>query len=560
MQAIPTLETLHAQGQELHEQGKYEEALACYTQMLSHDPTNLYALLMSGNAHFYCERYEQALNFYKRAELIEPNSASLLFNIGLTHQKRSTLDKAQVYFERCIALQPTFYKARLHCAQLYEALQEYDKAIAEYRFVLTLNDHDLQALSALGSLLRKQEQCEQALTYFQQAAALEPDNVHRLAECAYTATMIGNTAVSIKAYNSILNHMPHSVSSYHNLGYNYKMCGDLETAIAMYQKALALNPQYHEAEFSLALTYLQKGDFQQGWYHHQPYLKQTGRWSQLLYDAFHTDSLEGMKILLRPEGGLGDTLQFIRYAQLLHNHKAHVTCVVQKPLMKLLANCPYIDSLIPVGAPMPVHDAHTTLMSLPSIIKEIPNTVPYLYADTQRTAYWKSYLAHNSSPVKIGVCWQADLHNDSSRFPVARRGIPLPLLATIFATENCHFYSLQKGDGEDDVQLLNDPSLLELFDAEFDVTYGSFTDTAAVITNLDLIITVDTAIAHLAGGLGVPVWLLLPYSTDWRWLAHRSDSPWYPTMKIFQQPAPFDWQSVIDAVQKALHAHRETQQ
>lgn len=296
----------------------------------------------------------------------------------------------------------------------------------------------------------------------------------------------------------------------------------------------------------------------------------------------NNDALCGKTILLSFEGGLGDTLQFIRYAQTLKKAGATIIVRVQKPLHPLLARCPYIDQLLHTSDPIPNHHARTTLMSLPAILNcnasDLITTVPYIFLDAKLVQYWNEKL-HNMSAsqlhheiknhtpnqdnqpypaknINIGICWQADVFNDSSRAPVAHRGIPLKLLATLSTIPGVTLYSLQKKDGLEQLeQLDNLPDYrhitIHTFD-ELDEKNGPFIDTAAIMENLDLIISVDSAIAHLAGALGRPTWLLLPYVTDWRWLHNRTDSPWYPTMRIFKQPKAFDWESVAQQVHEQV--------
>ncbi|MDR3550791.1 MAG: glycosyltransferase family 9 protein, partial [Candidatus Babeliales bacterium] len=267
------------------------------------------------------------------------------------------------------------------------------------------------------------------------------------------------------------------------------------------------------------------------------------------------NSLQGKKILLRFDGGMGDTLQFIRYAQLIKNLGATVFAQVQKPLIPLLSRCPYIDTMYAHDDQLPLAHDWAALMSLPAIFNSdeqtIPRNIPYLYPDELLIKHWHDYLTTDTN-IKIGICWQADVFNDSSRPLVARRGIPLHEFYQLADHTQIHFYSLQQKEGLEQLTNLPDSFNLQLFDESFDIDHGSFMDTAAVIKNLDLVITVDTAIAHLAGALGTPVWLLLPYATDWRWIVGRTDSPWYPSMKIFKQSIAFDWKSVMNKINQEL--------
>ncbi len=365
------------------------------------------------------------------------------------------------------------------------------------------------------------------------------------------ATRLGQVEQALAAYTQITHLYPQQVQSIYNSGYVLKMAGRVDEAIELYQKVLQRDPTYEAARFALGHAYLFKGDFENGWKIHQHHIRTEHKASENFWELAQQQNLSGKKIVLIPEGGLGDTLHFIRYAQIIHDRGAHVTCLVQKPLVQLLSRCPYIDVLIDDPKLTTSYQAKASYMSLPAVFNSteqtIPHTIPYIFPDPALIDAWRQKLSPDKN-FKVGLCWQADVFNDSSRLPVAHRGIPLEKLHPLGLIDGVSFYSLQKKEGLE--QLKNIPAYFELtcFDADFDEKNGSFMDSAAVITQLDLIITIDSALAHLAGALGKPVWLLLPYATDWRWIAHRTNSPWYPTMQIFKQPHPFDWDSVIHQV------------
>jgi hypothetical protein len=264
--------------------------------------------------------------------------------------------------------------------------------------------------------------------------------------------------------------------------------------------------------------------------------------------------LHGRTILLRAEQGLGDTLEFIRYAQLLKQQGATVFVECQKPLLRLLARCPGIDRLLAQGEPWPeTVDVQIPLLSLPSrlgtTLATVPAPIPYLSADPDLVAHWAQQLRSDGT-FKIGIVWQGSpaYRDDQSR------SIPLAQFAPLARLEGVQLISLQKGRGTEQLRKVADQfSILDL-GSQLDETAGPFMDTAAVMKNLDLVIACDTAIGHLAGALGVPVWVALPFVPDWRWLLHRGDSPWYPTVRLFRQSVPGDWpgvfQRMTDAVRK----------
>lgn len=388
-----------------------------------------------------------------------------------------------------------------------------------------------------------------SIEHFLKAIALDPNNVVYRFELAIAYIMIGETQKAIALYEELLKVQPNNTTLIYNMGYSYKMQGDNDKAIELYKRTIELDANYDAAHFALGMAYLNKGDFENGWKFHARYLKQVDRNGEKLRSFLAQGTTHGKRILLRPEGGLGDTLNFVRYARELKRYGIHVIVSVQGPLYNLLKRCDYIDELLRTNDELPPAHDHTTLMSIPAILHDHEHTLPafspYVSPDPALVAYWGEYLAKDTN-FKIGICWEASVYNDSSRPPAARRGMPLAQFYLLSEIPNVSFYSLQQADGLEQIAGIPPYFKLNLFDEDFDKTNGSFMDTAAVMQHLDLIITVDTAIAHLAGAMGKPVWLLLPWATDWRWIAHQNTSPWYPTMRIFHQPKPFDWQTPMN--------------
>lgn len=434
----------------------------------------------------------------------------------------------------------------LNCSELAQK-------IAHYKQIIAAHPTSLETYHPLIEALKQVNDYNEAIFYARALCAQEPRALKHQFDLGCLLIAVGNVSEAITAFNKFLPDFRQS-SVLYNIGYAYKMADECDKALDYYNQALQCKADNENTIFAISRAYLQKGDFLNGWKYSETYLKKSGKFAPEVRTLIQNRTLKDKKIVCIPEGGLGDTLQFIRYAKLFKQHGAHVTCVVQKPLMKLLALLPYIDAVIPIGATRPPCDGIITYMSAPAAFNSdeetMPKEIPYLFADGERIEFWKNELK-NDRHFKIGICWQADVFNDSSRLPVARRGMPLQHFFSL-AHADFSFYSLQKYDGVEQLTQIPANFPIKIFNEDFDITNGSFMDTAAVIMNLDLIITVDTAIAHLAGGLGKPVWLLLPYSTDWRWISHRTDSPWYPTMRIFKQPHPFDWNSVMLEVKSAL--------
>jgi len=421
----------------------------------------------------------------------------------------------------------------------------------EYEPYIAQHPTDAKAYFNYGHALANLDEesyYEKAIALMTRSVELE-ENVNRLFSLGTLCCRVGKFKQSLDAYQQILTKNPSLISVLYNSGYTLKLAGELDLAIAIYKQIIALQPTYEPAHLSLAFSYIQQGKFEEGWKEHEWNLKKQGKYAAQLRALLCANALPGKKVLLVPEGGIGDTLQFIRYAKRLHDQGSYVIVAVQPPLMRLLARCHYIDLLIPLRSPTPSHDASATLMSMPAIFydteQSIPREIPYIVPDPARVQFWHEQLQYDHN-FKVGICWQPDVHNDVSRLPIARRGIPLSFFYRLGSTPGVTLYSLQKNEGTDQLRDVPSSVNIHVFDTSFDVAHGSFVDSAAVMQEMDLIISTDTATAHLAGALGKPVWLLLPYATDWRWLHNRTDSPWYPTMRIFKQSHPFDWQTMMD--------------
>jgi len=326
----------------------------------------------------------------------------------------------------------------------------------------------------------------------------------------------------------------------YNLGYTLKQCGDMDTAIEIHHKAVEQIPGYLSEFCSLSL----------------PLLILQDRLSTPMFDQPAWDGKDptGKTIMLHitPPEGLGDTLQTIRFAKLLKQRGATVIAKVQKPLEDILALCDYIDTVVTSYENLPQFDAHFAMWGM---IKtdELLADIPYLYANKQLIRAWKEKLADDTN-FKIGVCWQANANYDTS-FDIrsaTKRSMTAQTVAPLTQLEGVSIYSLQKFGGEDQLEHLNNSCSIKSFGLDLDTQHGRFMDTAAIMKNLDLVITIDTSIAHLAGGLGVPTWILLPENPDLRWSYNESESPFYPTMRLFRQTEDGDWQSVIEEVKIEL--------
>lgn len=342
---------------------------------------------------------------------------------------------------------------------------------------------------------------------------------------------------------------PQSVETHYNIAYLLKNAGRMHEALAHYAYVLEKEPYHTGAHIGKAQACLMLGDYAQGWNELEWRLGGPYAYTQELatYMAHHRP-LQGKKIVLRAEWGAGDTIMFIRYAQLLHEQGAHVIVhLLHESLVPLFKQQPYLDEVVGPQQPMPPFHFQVPMVSLPIVfqttVATVPNRMPYIHIDPLLVDRWKDYFAHDTT-FKIGVCWHGNIIHGREKF------IPLAYFAQLADIPNVTLYSLQQHHGLDQMNQLENPAAIKLFDEPIDQI--PFLDTAAIMKNLDLVITVDTSIAHLAGSLNVPVWVILPTHADWRWMENRTDSPWYPTMRLFRQQNSSEWIHLLEEVCAAL--------
>jgi hypothetical protein len=389
--------------------------------------------------------------------------------------------------------------------------------------VLQFQPDHLEAHNRLGILLAKQGRQEEALPHFLAVLRLDPRQA--------------------RAHN--------------NLGAALSELGRPAEALASFERALELWPDYAEAHKSRAMVRLLRGDFERGWAEYE-WRWQCQDFSPRAYRQPPWDGspLGGRTVLLHTEQGLGDTIQFIRYAPLVRACGGRVVVECERALLPLLRSCPGVADWIAAGAALPEFDVRLPLLSLPralgTTLATVPAAVPYLAADPDLVARWRRELSF-SDGVKVGVVWQGNPKNAADR----RRSVPLLQFEPLARVEGVRLVSLQKGPGAEQLAEATGRFPVTDYGSRLDVGAGAFVDTAAAMRALDLVVSCDTAAAHLAGALAVPVWVPLSLAADWRWLLGREDSPWYPTMRLFRQERLGDWAPVFARMAEELGRLRD---
>jgi tetratricopeptide (TPR) repeat protein len=487
----------------LHAAGRIAEAERLYDAILAGEPDHAGALHHLGLVRVAQRRSEEALTLIGQALAVDPGMATAHYNLGTTLRGLGRDGEAVPAFERALALRPDYLAALVNLGSSLQALGRRDEAVASYERALAIDPAHAETLNNLGAAYAGLDRPEAAVGAYRRALAARPD---------YADARI-------------------------NLGKALRALNRHDEAIAEFAAALRLRPGDVEAMRSQGMARLILGDFAEGWRRWR--FARTRALAQPLWlgDA----PLEGTTILLWAEQGLGDTIHFARYVRLVAEQEARIVLEVQAELVMLLQGLPGVSAVLPLGATLPYFDCHCPLPSLPlafgAELATIPATVPYL-------AVIGGPAVALPEGFRVGLTWAGNPQHLNDR----NRSIPLERLAPLFDLEGIGFVALQKDRREGDAETLH--RLPNIVDASLAMT--DFAATAALVAALDLVITVDSSMAHLAGALGKEVWVLLPFSPDFRWLLGRSDSPWYPTARLFRQIAPGDWDGVVAEVRGEL--------
>jgi len=549
-------DALNNRGNVLKEMGRLAEAEASYREVMRLGPDNADGLNNLGLVLVEQGRLAEAEASYREALRLRPDNPGTHYNLGLALAKLGRLAEALAAYQEALRLRPDYAEAHNNLGLVLADQGRLNEAIACYRMAVAAKPNYAIAHNNLGVALQAQGRLEESVAAFQQALLFQPNGAQ--CHCNLGLAFLGQGMLeeALASCQQALRLDSNLAEAHVNMGSVFLRQAKLDDALACFQQALQVNSDFAKAHLAKGQTLLLTGDFEHGWPEYE------WRWKTKGFNKWRVQTegisppppwdggpLTGRTILLKAEQGLGDTLQFIRYAPLVQERGARVVVWSYTLLQSLLRTCPGIDYVLAGNDPVPPVDVQAYLLSLPGLLGTtlgtIPADVPYLSADPVLVAQWQRELS-TFPGLKIGIVWQGSPGNEEYRLS----SVPLTEFAPLAGLEGVHLFSLQVGSGREQL-----PALAGLFPvtdlgARFDP--ASFGDAAAVVKNLDLVVTVDTAMAHLAGALGAPVWLALPFSPDWRWLLGREDSPWYPSMRLFRQARPGDWAEVFERIQGAL--------
>jgi Tfp pilus assembly protein PilF len=545
-------EALNNRGNALTELGRFDEAIASYSQALKHRADYFEAHNGLGVALLKERNFAEAARNYQEAIRLQPSYAAAHLNLGTAQKEMGMFNEAVDSCRRAISLQPGMAMAHNNLGTALAGLGKHLEAIQSYEHALRLDAGHTDALINLGISWAALGKLDVATDFYKRAVQQRPNDEKAHYNLGVAFAERDDLQAAVKSYRRAIDLNPNYAEAWDNLGCVLVALGQPAEALACHDRALKVRPDYDHGYMSRGVARLRLGDYAGGWPDYEGRYKlkefvmpsfQEPRWNGEL--------LDGKTIFLAAEQGLGDTLQFVRYAALVRKRCGKVILACQKALIPLLSNMPGIDQLFPPGVELPHFDAWASLVSVPGImgtsLETIPADVPYLFAAKDLVEHWRRELQATPG-FKVGICWQGNPDFKADR----ERSVPLAEFAPLAGVPGVQLISLQKQHGVE--QLAQFSSQLSIVDlaSRLDVSSGAFMDTAAVIKGLDLIITADTAIAHLAGGLGAPVWIALPYVAHWCWLWDRHDSPWYPTARLFRQPERGNWKPVFTRMAEAL--------
>ncbi|HEY3902084.1 MAG TPA: tetratricopeptide repeat protein [Chthoniobacter sp.] len=469
--------------------------------------------------HHQAGQLSQAESLYRQILAVQPNHAGALHFLGLLAHQAGHRILAEQLIGRSIALEPNDPDAHCNLGEVYRATGRLDEAVASYRRALALDPNHPEASDNLGIALAEQGQFAEAITAHQRALQLKPD----------------------------------LASAHNNLGTALVEVGCIEEATASFRRALERNPDYSDARFNYSLVLLLQGEYERAWPFYEARADDPS-WPKRNFSVprWNGGPIEGRRILVHAEQGFGDSIQFVRYARLLAARGAQVILESPSTLAKLLSEASGVGETVIAGEPLPAFDLHVPMLSLPMLFQTTPETIPretpYLFPNKALTETWArrlgERLGERSPRLRVGLAWAGRPENARLR----KRHIDFATLRPLLEVNGVDFISLQIDQAPAAIQQFPNPSQWIDITAEI----HDFADTAALLAHLDLVISVDTAVAHLAGALGYLVWTLLPFVPDWRWGLNSETSAWYPTMRLFRQPFLGDWDSVLQRVAAEL--------
>jgi tetratricopeptide (TPR) repeat protein len=568
------------------EAGEYTQSLSILDKVLSKDFNNFDALFLKGVVCGILNKRDVSILFLLRAEKLQPNHGYLQYNIAKALIDIGDDKSALLHHNLTVKLLPNNYDARINFGLSLFRLNFFDEALIQYDNAVNLNPNLAQAFFCRANVIFKLGRFEEAIFSYNKAIDINPNfseaycnrgnalqELYLLEEALYSydqAIIINkkytdafyNRGIVLKKLNRLndaLESFTFAISfkkdyfeAYSNRGAVLQDLNRINHALEDYDTSILINPDHADTHWNKSLTLLLTGQFDLGWKLYEYGWINNKRGVKIYSDNLlwlGEHSLKNKTILLHSEQGLGDCIQFCRYASLVKAMGAIVILQVPRPLVNLLSTLDFIDSVLPFDFSSIEFDYHCPLMSLPRAFKTqidtIPSHIPYIKVDSNKLAYWQKYIGTDG--FKIAICWQGSSGTDID----IGRSFPVSLFESIASISGVRLINLQKNNGLDQLHKSPMGNIIEIL-PDFDVGENAFVDSAAIMSCVDLVITSDTALTHLAGAIGVATWLPLKFVPDWRWMLDRNDSPWYPNHLLFRQSMLGDWSTVFAEMELKL--------
>lgn len=530
--------------------GQINEAVTCYDTALRIKPDSFEARYNRAVALQVAERPLEALAGFDQALALVPGFVDGHFRRGVVLQQLGRLDAAVAAYDRVTTLLPTHAEAFYNKGVALAGLHRFEDAIASYDKAIATKADFSQAHGNRGAALLKLQRWDDALSSLDRSIELAPQYTEAMVNRGVVLHALQRWDEALASYAHALNADPRSINAHINRGVALHACNQLDAALESYDQAIALQPEAAEAHFFKSLILLLRGQFRIGWDEYRWFWKTPNGAARLRTFAQPTwtghESVDGCRVLVHSEQGLGDMIQFCRYARLLADRGAYVILEAPSSLMEVLHGLEGVSEWVRKGDPLPQFDYQCLLLSLPGIFEtdldSIPTSGAYLTCERSKLAQWQQRLGPVRQP-RVGLVWSGSKEHMND----AHRSLPLGTLLSQLPL-GFDYVSLQKELRNSDLEALESRSDVRHFgDAIVD-----FADTAALCELVDVVVSVDTSVAHLAAAMGRPTWVLLAAVPDWRWLQAREDSPWYASVRLFRQPVPGDWNTVLQTAVQTL--------
>ena len=548
---------LFISGLESYQKELYEDAEHFFFLSLKLLPDHLSTLTNLSAVLIKLKKVEKANEIITQGIHLYPTNEVFYLNQGLLFALNQEWQKSLVSFNQAIKIKPDYAEAYYNCGNALQELKRFEEALISYQQAITIKPDYAEAYNNRGITLQELKRFEEALISYQQAITIKPDYAEAYGNSGIVLFKLKCFTEALTFLEKAIIYKPDYIDAYYNHAVCLESLNRFEEAIASYKQAIMIKPDYAVAHWNLSLSQLLLGNFQEGWLEYEwrwTYYEETKQLAGFrIFDQplwLGEESVKDKTILIYAEQGLGDTIQFCRYIPLVSALGAKIILEVQRPLLNLLRNLEGVTQLIGSGSQLPEFDYRCPLLSLPlafkTTIDSIPSPIPYIYSSEDNQNKWREYIGDGG--FKIAICWQGNTQNKID----VGRSFPVSLFEDISKINGVRLISLQKNEGVEQMKNLPVGMKIETLPEDFDSGDNAFLDSVAVMKCVDLVITSDTALTHLAGSLGVESWLPLRHVPDWRWLLDRKDSPWYPSLKLYRQPVVDDWSSIFNKMETEL--------